>query len=131
MLRKEILLSSLTALGANQDLLNDFDLHSTVEIEMDSDISLFLSDIEGNIWVWAKADFINAYNINSHSDFILSTLTAVHPFLLTEQYILGLVNDSYQFKGLLTEEVLSSAEYLAFALESFYSDFSELKETCR
>lgn len=130
MLRKEILLSSLNYLGASQDLLGEFDLHSTIELEMDSDTTLFLSEINGHIWIWAKADCINAYNINTHSDFILSILTAVHPYLLTEQYILGIVNDSYQFKGLLSEDTLSSAENLAFALESFYFNFTKLMEVC-
>ncbi|MGL4734772.1 MAG: hypothetical protein ACRC9R_02820 [Enterovibrio sp.] len=130
MLRKEILISTLESLGASQDLLGDFDLHSTVEIELDSGISIFISDIDGHIWLWSKVDFINSYNIDTNASNLLSLLMEVRPLMLTGQYILGRIDERYEFKALLSDEALSSAENLAYVLESFYSDLMELKSIC-
>lgn len=130
MLRKEILISTLESLGASQDLLGDFDLHSTVEIELDSGMSIFISDIDSHIWLWSKVDFINSYNIDMHASNLLALLMEVRPLMLTGQYILGRVDDRFEFKALLSDEALSSAENLAYVLESFYSDLMELKGIC-
>ncbi len=131
MLRKEILISTLESLGANESLLGDFDLHSTVEIELDSGISIFISDIEGHIWLWSKVDFINSYNIDANANSLLSLLMEVRPFMLTGQYILGRIDDRYEFKALLSDDALANPENLAYVLESFYSDLMELKGICQ
>ena len=69
------------------------------KLSFDSGMSIFISDIEGHIWLWSKVDFINSYNIDANASNLLSLLMEVRPLMLTGQYILGRLDDRFEFKS--------------------------------
>lgn len=128
MLRKEILLQMLSNVIEDPSLIKDFDMHSTIKFNFNDEAIVFLSEIDDQIWVWSRLDFINSYNSKNNAYELFLLLTEKRPFIVTNQYVLSRSDsDEFELKALLNEEAISSHDNLHAVIGLFLNDYLKIK----
>lgn len=126
-MRVEIIIDALKLLNVNTRMVENLDLHSSIEVEFNDGNAIYVSEINNNIWVWSRADFITAYNFQTLSNEVFDILFEIKDFTITGQYILSGVNGFFELRALIDGASFSSPENIAYIMQSFCNDLNRLK----
>ena len=102
--------NALSELGVSDTLLNNFDSHSTIAIEMDSGLSINISLENDRLFVWSFIS-LSEEQLISNSRSILSTLTS--PIESVETGCLSLVkcDGGFELKALMNIDLLKENKF--------------------
>ncbi|MGL4191054.1 MAG: hypothetical protein ACRCRU_00440 [Vibrio sp.] len=130
MLSKELLKQTLIKMGVNEQLIEDFDLHSTVELELNTKFSIFISEVDDNVWIWSKLNFMSTYHFENYAFEILKIISEFKSFVIGGQYSVGHYDDIFELKALASKDALMDGDNFSILLETFFNDAKMLEELC-
>jgi len=126
-----LLREALRESGCDESLLNNFDGHSTIELECTDMPSVLLSNNDGDIWLWAKLCEESTSLIAQKGGELLALLMEPCAFSTTDQLQLMALEGVIMLKGLVKPEHLYDGAAFAAALEEFFEQLNKFIEVLR
>ncbi|WP_114783418.1 hypothetical protein [Vibrio tetraodonis] len=109
--------AALSGLGVSDNLLNDFDSHSTIAIELDDGLSINISLADERLFVWSFLS-VSEEQLLFNSRNILSTLISPVEFVETGSLSLGKSDGGFELKVMVNLDSLKDGK-LGEILSSF------------
>jgi type III secretion system chaperone len=103
---RSLVRDALSGLGVSDNLLNDFDSHSTIAIELDGGFSINISLVDDRLFVWSFIP-LSEEQILSNSRSILSTLISPVECIETGHLTLGQCDGGFELKALINIDSLN------------------------
>ncbi|WP_130833471.1 type III secretion system chaperone SpaK [[Erwinia] mediterraneensis] len=126
-----LLRGALRESGCDEALLNNFDGHSTIELECADMPSILISKNNSDVWLWAKIYEDNSLVVQQKSADLLPLLMEECAFSITEQLQLTLFEGHLVLKGLVKPDYLRDSKDFAIALETFFERLNQFLDVLR
>lgn len=126
-----LLSEALRKSGCNESLLNNFDGHSTIEMECIDRPSILLSKDDDNVWIWSRLQEENNLLIEQKSAVLLPLLMKPCFFSTTDQLQLMVLDGFIILKAIVKNEYLFDSSAFARALEEFFERLTAFIEALR
>lgn len=109
--------NALSGLGVSEELLNNFDSHSTIAIDMDTGFSINLSLVDDRLFIWSFLP-LSKEILLSNSRSILSALASPVEYVEMGRLVLGECDGGFELKALTNLDALKE-DKLGLALTNF------------
>ncbi|RII78290.1 InvB/SpaK family type III secretion system chaperone [Pseudomonas monteilii] len=96
---------ALTELGVSDQLLHDFDSHSTITIDMDEGPPINISLVDDRLFVWSFIP-VGEDLLIDHAKSIMPIITTVVECVETGHLTLGKCSDGFELKALVNPRAL-------------------------
>lgn len=126
-----LLRGALRESGCDESLLNNFDGHSTIELECADMPSILISKNNNDVWLWAKIYEENSLVVQQKAAELLSLLMEECAFSTTDQLQLTLFESHLVLKGIVKPEYLNDSKNFAIALETFFERLNQFLDVLR
>lgn len=126
-----LLRGALRESGCDESLLNNFDGHSTIELECADMPSILISKNNSDIWLWSKIYEENSLVVQQKAADLLSLLMEECAFSTTEQLQLTMFEGHLVLKGIVKPDYLHDSKYFATALETFFERLNQFLDVLR
>ncbi|WCH23628.1 hypothetical protein [Aeromonas salmonicida] len=110
---------ALSGIGVSHNLLNDFDSHSTISIDLDEGLAINISLIDDRLFFWSLIS-LSEEKLFYNSRAILSILTSPVEFFETGHITLGQCDGGFELKALISLDALKENK-LAQTITCFHS----------
>ncbi|MGL4605756.1 MAG: SPI-1 type III secretion system chaperone SpaK [Iodobacter sp.] len=105
--------------GCEEMLQGDLDSHSTIALDLHSLPSIYISSLDGEVWLWSQLIEHNDNVFDQCSTRLLNALMQGCHFVRGEQLQLA-VNDGYlELRGLLEPDYLQDGQRFSEALDGY------------
>lgn len=116
----ELVQEALLEIGCDPTLLGKIDSHSTIALDFHDRPSIFVSQKEDEVWLWARLTEHHADAFDQLSPALLKGLMKGYAFIRAEHPSL-VVNEGYvELKALIHEGYLNEGARFAEALNGFF-----------
>jgi len=119
---------SLVLLGCDEGKISQFDHHSAIELSFSSVPSIYISDNDGDVWVWSRFVDCGLDKFMSNSQKLLPILIKYHPWSRTGQVQIGEDSSDIEIKAMIHGDYCFDAENFSKALNGFYGELCGICE---
>ncbi|MEY4922477.1 MAG: type secretion system chaperone SpaK [Pseudomonadota bacterium] len=110
---------ALSKLGVPDLLLNDFDSHSTISIDLGEEKSINISVIDDRLFIWSFILMSEELLIDNARS-IMPVITTAIDYVETSHLTLGKCNDGFELKALINPLALAENKF-SQVINDFYS----------
>lgn len=115
-----LLRETLIENGCESHKLGDFDSHSTIALEFDGHLGIYITQLEDEVWLWTRLVEENNLTFSTFAGPLLEKLMEGCGFAANGQLQL-LANEGYiELRGLVHHRHLESSAQFAGALDEFF-----------
>ncbi|WP_174889247.1 type III secretion chaperone [Candidatus Williamhamiltonella defendens] len=133
----DLVRKALISCGCNENLLQNFDAHSTIQLEFDEKTSIFISrDDEDEIWVWSSlmpllTEPERETLLERSASLIKEKLEAECDFSATKKLELDNDEDAIHLKVKVDPDYLHDHEKFSNVLTGFFEEIETYSEMLR
>lgn len=118
----ELVRDALSQLGMSEEMLMEFDHHSTVVLGFEHISDIMISVLNDRLWVWSVLNGVGDGIVLQNAVGVLPVLMEPMDNIETSQLTLGKSEEGYELKALVSLQCLSSSDGMALGriVEDFY-----------
>ncbi|WP_163835617.1 InvB/SpaK family type III secretion system chaperone [Spartinivicinus ruber] len=117
---------ALAKLGTPSEKLEDFNAFSTIQIDLEDNLSINISLQDDRLWLWALLP-MSEEQLVSEARTIFPVITEPVEYIETGQLVFGKCENGYELKALINLESLNNNK-LKEIIASFHSLLSKIKK---
>lgn len=121
--------SALLEMGCDSSLLGKIDSHSTIALDFNGRPSIYVSEKEGDIWLWSKIYEYHDEAFDQLAPKLLKELMQGYEFIRGEHPALVTNEGYFELKALVHTHCLVDGKNFAQALNGFFECVGNFLET--
>jgi len=114
--------------GCSEDILSDFDSHSTISLDFNDKPSILISMRDEQVWLWTKLTEYNEYTFESCYKDLFEVMIEPYSHSPTNQINYEVTDGTFELRALISENSLYEPSVFAEALNEFFLKIETIME---